>query len=172
MGFAEVPCEAKEDTMERMMAQYGRSLKRMCYLYLRDAHWAEDAAQETFLKAYRHLSGFRGDCGEQTWLMRIAMNVCRDMLRTAWFRRVDRRVTPEDIQAPDERVHDEDGCVVEEVMRLPVKYKEVILLYYYQNMNTGEIARALGIPVNTVKSRLLRGKQQLRERLEGWYFDA
>ena len=168
--LSEVPCESKEEKITRIMAQYGSHLKRLCFLYLRDEHAAQDAAQETFFKVYKHLDSFRGDCAEKTWITRIAVNTCRDMLRTAWFRRIDRRVTPEDLDKPDE-TPTPDRTVSEAVMRLPARYREIILLYYYQNMNTSEIAQALRVSVNTVKSRLLRGKEKLKNELEGWYFD-
>lgn len=65
----------RQKSLERMMGQYGDALLRMCCLHLRDAALAEDAVQETFLRAYRRMDGFRGDCSEQTWLMGIAINI-------------------------------------------------------------------------------------------------
>ena len=82
-------------TLNRLVEQYQTDLLRMCYLYLHDAELARDAVQETYLKAYRALDSFRGECGEKTWLMKIAMNTCRDLRRSAWFRHIDRRVTPD-----------------------------------------------------------------------------
>ena len=156
----------EERGIERLMDVYGCSLKRMCCLYLKDVSLAEDAAQETFLRAWRHLGDFRRESSEKTWLMRIAMNVCRDMLRTGWFRRMDRRVTPEElplVSEPDE----ERPLLAQQVMALPPKYRESILLYYYQGMNTKEMAQALGISFNTAKSRLLRARMLLKMQLEG-----
>ena len=82
-------------TLNRFAEQYQTELLRMCCLYLRDAELAKDAVQETYLKAYRALDSFRGECAEKTWLLRIAINTCRDMRRSAWFRHIDRRVTPD-----------------------------------------------------------------------------
>ena len=82
----------------RLMEQYGSSLLRMSALYLKDADLAQDAVQETFIKAYRHFSEYRGESSEKTWLTSICMNTCRDMLRTAWFRhnsRIDPDTLPE-----------------------------------------------------------------------------
>ena len=160
--------QAKEEEreIERLMDVYGRSLKRMCCLYLKDVSLAEDAAQETFLRAWRHLGTFRRESSEKTWLMRIAMNVCRDMLRTSWFRRMDRRVTPEELPLVSEQ-EEERPLLAQEVMALPPKYREPILLYYYQGMNTKDMAEALGISFNTAKSRLLRARALLKTRLEG-----
>ena len=81
-----------------LMARYGTDIKRFCLLQLRDASQAEDAAQDVFIKAWRALSTFRGDSSEKTWLLHIAANTCRDYQRTGWFRFMDRRVTPEDME--------------------------------------------------------------------------
>ena len=67
--------------LERLVLQYQQPLLRTCFLYLRDRTLAEDAVQETFLKAYRSLASFRGECSEKTWLMKIAMNTCCDLRR-------------------------------------------------------------------------------------------
>ena len=74
--------------MERIVGAYGNAVLRMCFLYLKDSHLAEDASQETFLKVYRNYAQFDGTAGEKTWVMRIAINVCKDYLRSAWNRRV------------------------------------------------------------------------------------
>ena len=81
-----------------LMTSYGTDIKRYCILQLRDANQAEDAAQDVFLKAWRALHTFRNDSSEKTWLLRIAANTCRDYQRTGWFRFMDRRVTPEDME--------------------------------------------------------------------------
>jgi RNA polymerase sigma factor (sigma-70 family) len=95
--LTKAPIPDSKERLQRMIAQYGNALQRMCYVYLRDAALAEDAVQETFLKVYRHLDAFRGESSEKTWLMHIAVNTCRDMRRNAWFRYVDRRITLEDV---------------------------------------------------------------------------
>ena len=161
-----IATKEEEREIERLMDCYGRALKRMCCLYLKDLSLAEDACQETFLRAWRHLGDFRRESSEKTWLMRIAMNVCRDMLRTGWFRHLDRRITPEELPLvcePDE----ERPLLAQQVMALPAKYREPILLYYYQGMNTKEMAEALGVSFNTAKSRLLRARALLKTQLEG-----
>lgn len=150
----------------RLVEQYQTSLLRACYIQLHDATLAEDAVQETFIKAYKAMASFRGDCDEKTWLMRIAINTCRDMLRSAWFRHLDRRITPEQLPEPITQPHEEDVGLTVEVMQLPQKYREVILLYYYECMTTDEIAQALSVAKSTVSARLERGRQKLRQTLE------
>ena len=156
--------------LDRLMEQYGSTLLRMSALYLKDADLAQDAVQETFLKAYRRLSDYRGDSSEKTWLTSICINVCRDMLRTAWFRHQSRV----EVDSLPERPADfdfPDNTVLTEVMQLPAKYREVILLRYYEGLKLKEIASALGLSDGRVRSRLNKANGILRDRLEEWYYD-
>lgn len=171
MDFAEVPCKVREERITRIMAQHGRELKRMCYVYLKDLALAEDAVQDTFLKAYRALDGFREESSEKTWLMRIAVNTCKDYLRGAWFRRVDRRVSLDELPEEGHNPQMPDPTVAQAIMSLPARYREVILLRYYQEMEITDIADVLHIPGGTVKSRLSRAREKLAKQLERWYFD-
>ena len=169
MGVVQGPDSAQDQnqTFERLVNQYQTSLLRTCYMYLRDRTQAEDAVQETFFKAYRNLGAFRGESAEKTWLIKIAVNTCHDMRKTGWFRHMDRRVTPEmlpEASVPFEEF--EEGLMVD-VMNLPFKLREVVLLYYYQNMDTNEIAVTLGIARSSVSGRLQRARKKLRDILEG-----
>ena len=152
------------------MEQYGSSLLRMSALYLKDADLAQDAVQETFIKAYRHLNDYRGESSEKTWLTSICVNTCRDMLRTAWFRHQSRI----DLDSLPERPADfafPDNTVLTEVMRLPAKYREVILLRYYEGLKLKEVASALRLSDGKVRSRLNKANDLLRDRLKEWYYD-
>ena len=87
--------------LEGAMARWEQSLLRTCFAYLGDLSLAEDAVQETFLKAWKNLDRFRGEASEKTWLLRIAINTCKDVRRSAWFRRVNRAVSLESLpEAP------------------------------------------------------------------------
>ncbi|HIU19302.1 MAG TPA: sigma-70 family RNA polymerase sigma factor [Candidatus Limiplasma stercoravium] len=161
-----------QDRLERMMRLHGDALVRMCYLYLHDFALAQDAAQETFVKAWRRMGDFRGACSERTWLMRVAINTCRDIHRTAWMRHVDRGTTLDSLpEAGAEDAHP-DGEVLKAVMALPRREREAVLLRYYQEMTLEEAAQALGISQSAVKQRLQRANRRLRERLKEWYEDA
>jgi len=156
-------------TVERLMEEYGSSLLRMCALYLKDAALAQDAVQETFLKAYRHVHHFRGEASEKTWLISIARNVCRDYLRTPWMKHQNRRTNIELLSETPSGFVFPDNTVITEVMRLPVKYREVILLRYYQGMKIRETASVLKLTEGRVRSRLKRANAILRDRLKEWY---
>ena len=153
------------------MAQYGTALLRMCCLYLRDYSLAEDAVQETFLKAYARLDSFRGDCSEQTWLMKIAINTCRDMLRSAWMRHHDRYA---DLSKLPERAYcpePPDDTIVQAVSALPPRLREAVLLRYWQGLTIAETAQVLRLSPEAIKKRLRRANARLRAELEGWYYD-
>ena len=157
--------------LERLMEQYGSSLLRMCALYLKDADLAQDAVQETFIRAYRHLDSYRGESSEKTWLTTIAMNVSRDMLKSAWFRHHSRST---DINTLPEQPADfafPDNTVLTEVMHLPAKCREVILLRYYEGLKLKEVASALGLSDGRVRSRLNKANELLRDRLKEWYYN-
>ena len=159
-----------QSEIERLMEQYGSSLLRMSALYLKDASLAQDAVQETFLKAYRCLENYRGESSEKTWLTTICINTCRDMLRTAWFRHQSRV----SMEALPERPADFvflDNTVLTEVMRLPAKYREVVLLRYYEGLKLKEVASALRLSSSKVRTRLKRANAILQESLKEWYYD-
>lgn len=160
------PDSSREQELIRLVETYQTSLRRISYAILRDEDLAQDAVQETFLKAYKGWDTFRGECGEKTWLMRIAINTCRDLKRSAWFRHLDRRITPEDLPLATSP-EDERTELTIAIMRLPEKLKEVVLLYYYQRMTTREIAQALDVPQSTVSTRIKRARDKLRAWLEG-----
>lgn len=156
--------------IERMMREYGDSLLRMCIIYLKDRALAEDAVQENFIKVYQKYYTFNQISEEKTWIMRIAINVCKNYMRTSWFKRVKTGLDLETISK--ERIdqnfieRERQKQILSEIAELERKYKEVILLYYYQEMSTKEIASILHIKEGTVRVRLQRARQKLSVQLE------
>ncbi|MFR2839748.1 MAG: sigma-70 family RNA polymerase sigma factor [Zhenhengia sp.] len=156
--------------IERMMREYGDTLLRMCIIYLKDRALAEDAVQETFIKVYQKYYTFNQISEEKTWIMRIAINVCKNYMRTSWFKRVKTGLDLETISK--ERIdqnfieRERQKQILSEIAELERKYKEVILLYYYQEMSTKEIASILHIKEGTVRVRLQRPRQKLSVQLE------
>lgn len=156
-----------EDQLTAFMEQYEKDLLNLCFVYLQDLSLAEDALQETFLKAFKSLHRFRGECSEKTWLIKIAINTCKDIRRGAWFRFVNRKVTLESLPAPAIQPKTENVFLTLAIMELPPKEREVILLYYYENMTVTEVAQALGISGAAVSKRLKRARQKLEFALKG-----
>lgn len=154
-------------TIEELIDQYGNDVLRLCLLYLGDRQLAEDAFQETFVKAWQHMENFRGESSVKTWLNRIAVNTCCSMLRSGWFRMMRKAKDVDtllNLTAPEEG---RNLDLVRAVCSLPGKYREVITLYYYENMKIREIAETLHLPGNTVSTRLRNARRMLHMELEG-----
>lgn len=156
----------------QLVSQHQDAVLRTCFLYLRDRMLAEDASQETFLRAWRAMDTFRGESSEKTWLMKIAVRVCCDMNRSSWLRMINRRVTPDMLPEPADDADSRDGELTLAVMKLPRRLREAIVLYHYQGMTVVEVADALGISHAAVSGRLKRGRERLKTMMKGWEQDA
>ena len=124
------------------------------------------AAQETFLRAWRFMDRYKGR-GEKTWLMHIALNVCRDIHRSRWHRHVDLTRVLDDLPPSAISVPPQERLLFLDILRLPEKYRQVLLLYYYQDMTLEESAAALGLSRSTAHHRLKRAEAVLRDALTG-----
>ena len=147
-----------------MMQQYGAHVVGLCTLLLKDAHLAQDVAQETFIRAWKQ-GNLRQET-EKAWLTRVAVNLCRDEQRSRWFRHVDRRITPEELPLQAD-AHDTDSDLLDSVHRLPAREREVIVMHYWNDMSPEDIAKLLNIDRATVFRRLARGRKRLKIELEG-----
>lgn len=169
MEIVKGPEDIREFRLMQLMERYEKDLLRLCIVYLRDLTMAEDAVQETFLKAYRAMEDFRAESSEKTWLTRIAVNTCKDMRRSAWYRFVDRRVSLDALPEPVQPASQESIELTMCIMALPRKEMEAVMLYYYQGMTLEEIAFSLGISSPAVSARLKKGRERLKAMLqEGW----
>ena len=153
-----------EQEVNRAIERYADTVRRICMLHLKNRADTEDIFQNVFLKYLLHTAPFADDEHEKAWLIRVTINACRDLLRS-FFRS---RTVPLDAVAeqvaelpPDHRE------VLDAVLSLPQKYKDVVYLHYYEGYAAPEIGRILGKNVNTVYTLLNRAKQQLREKLGG-----
>ena len=160
------PCRSPEEEITRLVEEHQLALLRLCYAYLHDRELAEDAVQETFLKAYRKLDQFQGNAGMKTWLSAIAINCCRDMRRSGWFRHIDRSVSVDTLPERAEEANTADDGISVAVMNLPIRLRETVLLYYFEDMNTNEIAETLRISQQAVSGRLQRAREKLRKLLD------
>lgn len=166
MEVVKGPDSNREERLTQMVEQYQASLLAMCYAYLHERELAEDAVQETFLKAYKALNSFRGECREKTWLTSIAINVCRNMRRSAWFVRVNHCVTPEELSLSVSGHFDQDAAdLAAAIQKLPDKLKEVVLLYYYQELSMPEIAKIVGVSTSSVSKRIKKAHAKLHAML-------
>jgi len=162
----------KMNEITRLVEQYGDDVMRTAYVMLKSKELAEDAYQETFLRLCRYYDSYRKECSEKTWITGIVINVCRDFLRSAWKKRVtvtddfSAQISESDTQEIVEK-KDEKEELLRSIMKLPDKYREMIHLYYYQELDIKEISRILKIPGGTVKSRLFKARNLLAGMLGG-----
>lgn len=154
------------------MREYGNDVLRMAYLYVKDMHTAEDMFQEVFLKVNEKLDTYEGRASVKTWLLSITMNTCRDFLKSAYHSKVvpmfdfeEERLAGENDFEEIER-EETAKTVREAVCELPEHYKEVVLCIYFREMDVEETAKELGISAGTVKSRLFRAREKLKQGLE------
>ena len=153
---------------EELYEKYATDVLRVCYFYLGDRQKAEDVCQDVFMRLMVNAPQLE-EGREKAWLLKVALNRCRDLWRGSWAKRVVLGSPVfELIPAPDdrERKDDEDAMMVA-VHKLPAAFREVILLHYYQNFGISEIARMMDLPEGTISSRLSRGRKKLETILQG-----
>ncbi len=145
---------------EEAVEQYTTYLLKLSYLYVKDKQVAEDIVQDTFVKVYAQF----GDSIEvekvKSYIVTMTVNRCRDYFRSWHYKKVQ---LSEVFDRHEKNVHNtEQVNLTQSIMLLPVKYREVIILYYYDEQGTTEISTILKIPVGTVKTRLQKGRQLLK----------
>lgn len=169
---------------EELVATFERPVYSLCFRLLGDAEEARDAAQETFLKIYRGLGGFRGEAGLKTWIYRIAINQAMNQQR--WWRRRHREETislditrgqsdttigsllparsrsPEELAISSERERAIMGALAE----IKQEYRIALVLREIEELSYEEISETLSISIGTVKSRIARGREELRRRVK------
>ena len=164
--------QSAQMVVERLIEDYGQDVLKIAYLYVKDQQLAEDIFQEVFYKVMKNYHKFEHLSSEKTWLIRITINTCKDLLRTSWLRRVTTFGTLEEqnqtqYEQPFDMTQSESNNeLYEMIMKLPQRYKEVILLFYYEDFSYDEMAKILNIPKGTVQSRLARGRERLKKMME------
>ncbi|KZL90612.1 sigma-70 family RNA polymerase sigma factor [Clostridium magnum] len=164
-----------EEEIKRLMDSYGNDVLRVAYLYLKDKHLAEDAFQEVFIKVYKNFDKFKKNSSEKTWIISITMNTCRDILRISWFKKVlmFKDINNDSLLHSYENIDNkvinriQNENLLKEVMNLPSKYKEPLILYYYEELSTVDISKMLKIPEGTVRNRLFRARTILKSNIGG-----
>lgn len=160
--------EEKDFILEKLMIEYGNELVRLAFSYVKDAEIAKDMVQNMFIKCYQNLDSFRFDAQIKTWLYRITINECKDYLKSWNYKMVHvrsfinetaRSILPSTEKTVIDKYNNEEMKL--NIFSLPKVYREVIYLHYYESLKTEEIADVLDVPVNTVKTRIRRGKQRL-----------
>lgn len=154
-----------EMDIDDVVRRYADMVYRLALLNMKNKYEAEDAFQEVFLKLYKNMHKIKDEEHLKAWLIRVTVNQCRSMAVSAWNKHtVSLEMTGEMVE---ESEHEDYSEVYEAVRELPEKYREVIYLYYYEELQIKEIAKFLKRREATIKTQLARGRKLLNERLKG-----
>ncbi|RLQ92417.1 sigma-70 family RNA polymerase sigma factor [Falsibacillus albus] len=163
----------KEALVEALIHQYQTHVLWFIYTYVKNKQTAEDLTQETFISCYRNIGNFGGDSSKlKSWLLRIAANKSKDYLRKNKLKNLLSLHSVEEIYS-NERTTEElffddirNNQIVEHVLKLPTKYREVIFLFHVKEFSLQEIREILNQNLNTIKTRLTRGRKILKHKLK------
>lgn len=147
--------------IDEMIKKYNSMIYKIAFTYMNNKYDSEDIFQEVFLKYIKIKPHFVDEEHEKAWFIRVTINMCLSVKRSAWFRK---RVSFQEIEEDIKK--EEENKVLEEVLMLPDKYKIVIFLYYYEEYTTKEIAAILKKKVSTIQTHLYRGRALLEKRLK------
>lgn len=146
-----------------IFSRHAKTVYRLCYSYLASPHDAEDATQAVFMKLLVKPRSFANEDHEKAWLLTVAANHCKDVLKSA--ARTRRAQMPGDIVDPRAQAGQSD--VLRAVMALPEQYKDCVYLHYYEGYKTDEIAKMTETPPSTIRNRLRDARALLKAELEG-----
>ena len=149
---------------EMILTRFGDSILRYAYTYLHNMSDAEEVLQDTLVQFLKTAPEFESENHEKAWLLRVAANLSKNRIRYNKLRETDE--LNEELGAEE---REDLSFVWEAVKSLPVKYREVIHLFYHEGYQTAQIAKVLGRNESTVRSDLRRGREKLKEVLKGEY---
>ena len=148
---------------ERLAQDYADAILRLSYTYLKNTQDAQDVCQTVFVKLLTEPRDFQSPAHERAYILRMAANACKDLLKSPWRKRTCGLETVLEVPAPEAG----DGSVLAAVNQLPAHYRTVIYLFYYEGYQAAEIGKILGVPTATVHTRLARGRAKLKDILGG-----
>jgi RNA polymerase sigma-70 factor, ECF subfamily len=165
--------KSKECSLDSLMKEYGQSVLWLAYSYVKDKNLAEEITQDVFISCYEKMDTFREESSIKTWIYRIASNRCKDVMKSRAYKY--KKLTQSlfdhyfsNDQTPEAAFikKSEESELSTKVLTLPLKYREVIFLYYFENLKLEEISTLLSIKTNTLKTRLHRGRDLLKQMYE------
>ncbi|WP_439116679.1 sigma-70 family RNA polymerase sigma factor [Metabacillus litoralis] len=163
----------REKLIDQLMDQYGNAILHLAYSYVGNKEVAEDLTQDIFVKCYQRLDQYQNKSSLKTWLWKIAINHCKDYLRSWHYKHIvvsdeqDKQTSSRDNEVEQQVFQKyEDEHLVKTVFSLPDTYREVIYLFYFEERSIKEISNLTNVNQNTIKTRLKRAKEILKECLE------
>lgn len=171
MSNGEKDEQTRKELLNEIMKKYGDDVIRLAYVYVKDIETAKDIAQDVFIKCYENVHKFRHESSYKTWILKITSNCSKDYLRSGHYKyiRIHQFVTQlirGNFKSPEEEVilNTEKDDLTQCVLKLQNKYREVIILYYYQELTIKEISYLIGKSENTIKTRLLTARSLLAKQ--------
>ena len=157
-----------ETEANRAVSLYADTVRRICFMHLKNHSDIEDVFQDVFLKYILYEHCFENDEHEKAWIIRVTINRCKDLLKSFFRRRVH---SLEDINIEPFYIQEDSDAVLQAVLQLPDNYKNVVYLFYYEGYSAVEIAKMMGRKENTIYTWLARAKANLKTELGGASFD-
>ncbi|WP_042221770.1 sigma-70 family RNA polymerase sigma factor [Oceanobacillus manasiensis] len=165
--------DEREQIIDQLMHEYSDDILHLVYTYVKNRSTAEDLTQEIFIKCYEKLNQFNQQATIKTWVYRIASNHCKDYLRSWHYRKImlsDKiwDYIPSKTKQLEEEIikNSEEDILTNSVMSLPLKYREVVFLHYYEELSLREISKITTVNINTLKTRLKRAKELLKDKMK------
>ena len=154
-----------DEILKHDLDKYGDTIYRLAYSYMKNTYDAEDVVQEVFMKLFENIDNFQNEEHKKFWLITVGRNICKNKLKSFWFKK---NCELHEVSYYDKYEYN-DLTVLNEVINLPVKYREVIYLYYYEDYTSVKIASIINKKESTVRSLLSRGRKILKDRLKEEY---
>lgn len=153
-----------EQEITQAIDRYAHTVRRICMMHLKNEADTEDIFQNVFLKyaLYNHV--FENEDHEKAWIIRVTINACKDLLKSFFH---SRRASLEEIMEVPSEVPPDHREVLEAVLSLPQKYRDIVYLHYYEDYTAPMISQILNKNINTIYTRLSRSKELLKEKLGG-----
>ncbi|KKK36074.1 RNA polymerase factor sigma C [Mesobacillus campisalis] len=162
----------REEIIDQLMQEYSDDILHLVYTYVKNRATAEDLTQEIFIKCYERLHQFNQQAAIKTWVYRIASNHCKDYLRSWHYRKITLSdkildyIPSKSKQVEEEIIaNSEENILTNAVLNLPLKYREVVFLHYYEELSLAEISKITTVNINTIKTRLKRAKDLLKDKM-------
>ncbi len=152
-----------EEEVHHAIEQYANMVWRLCMLHLKNRADTEDIFQTVFIKYATHKDEFENETHEKAWITRVTINACKDLIKSFFH---SHTIALEDYME-QLALPKEDKGVLEAVLSLPQKYRDVVYLHYYEGYSAPELSQILHKNINTIYTLLHRSKQMLKEKLGG-----
>ena len=165
---------AREEWLKETAYTYGDQITKLAYSYLKDWNQAQDVAQDVLLSCYKNYENRSQITSYKAWIYRVTINRSKDILKSSFLKKVVLNNSLVKLihavdHSPEATVlqNEENKQLIEAVFALPIKYREVVLLYYYEELDSKEISEIIRISENTVRTRLRRARDRLGDLLKG-----